>query len=66
MTRASALVAVHHGHDQLGLQNLGDSEIQQLGCAVRRHQDVARFQVAMHDQVLMHILHRRAHLTEQA
>ena len=47
------------------VQQLGDSEIEQLGNAVRGHEDVSRLDVAVHDQVLMRVLHRVAHVAEQ-
>jgi len=46
-------------------EDLGDPEIQQLGHALGGHQDVAGFQIAVHHQILMGVMHRRAHLLEQ-
>ena len=47
------------------LQQLGDAEVEQLRHAVRGHEDVARLDVAMDDEVLVRILHRAAHPQEQ-
>ncbi len=33
------------------MDNCSDTEIEQLGLASRRNQDIRRFQVPMHDQV---------------
>ena len=44
---------------------LGDSEIEQLRHRLRRHQDVAGLQVAVHDQVLVRVLHGVADLAKQ-
>jgi hypothetical protein len=39
------------------VEQLGDAEIQQLGHALRGDQDVVGLQVAVHDQVLMGVMH---------
>ncbi len=48
-----------------GAEHFGDTEIQQLGLAVARDQDVARLQVAVNDQVLMCVLHSGAYADEE-
>ena len=48
-----------------GAEKLRDAEVEQLRFALRRHEDVRRFQVAMNDQVLMRIGDRRADLAEE-
>ena len=45
------------GH--LGIEQLGDAEVEQLGHAVLGDQDVGRLDVAVDDQVLVRVLHRR-------
>src|SRR5579864_4642534 len=40
-------------HTGFGIEQLGDAEIEQLRYAILVHQNVPRFQVAMHDQVAM-------------
>ena len=46
-------------------QRFGDAEVEQLGFARGRHQDVRWFQIAMHDQVAMRVLHRVADFQQQ-
>ncbi len=46
-------------------EKLCDSEVQQLHFAVGGHQDIARLQVAMHDQPLVSVLNRIADGAEQ-
>ena len=41
---------------QIRLQQFGDAEIQQLWRAIRRHEDVRGFQIAVNDEVLMRVL----------
>ena len=53
------------GRDRAFLQELGDAEVQQLHRAVGLDQDVAGLQVAVHDEPLVRIGHRRAHLAKQ-
>ena len=43
------------------IEQLRDAEVQQLRHALRRDQDVVRLQVTMHDQVLVRVMHGRAH-----
>jgi hypothetical protein len=52
-------------HELALVEQLGDAEIEQLGHAVARNQDVRRLQVAMHNQVLMRGIDRRADGGEQ-
>ena len=47
------------------LQRLGDAEVEQLELAPIRDQDVARLQVAMHDEMLVGELHGLAQRLEQ-
>src|SRR5208283_4680655 len=47
------------------LQELADAKVEQLRLSIRRHEDVNRLDVAMHDQTLMSIVDGRAHLKEQ-
>ena len=47
------------------IDDLGDAEIEQLGHAVHGDEDVRRFQVAMHDQAAVRMLHGIADLQEQ-
>ncbi|MEZ5466100.1 MAG: hypothetical protein R3F18_00345 [Lysobacterales bacterium] len=47
------------------LQGLGDAEIQQLGLALGVHHDVAGFEIPMHHQLPMGVIHRRCNLDEQ-
>ena len=42
------------------VEQFRDAEIEQLHVAFRVDQDVARFQIAMHDEVAMRVTHRRA------
>ena len=46
-------------------KQLGDAEIEQLGNAVGRHQDIARLDVAVDDQFLMGVVDGRADCPEQ-
>ncbi len=48
-----------------GRQDLCNPEVEELRGALRGHQDVAGFDVAMYDQVTVGVLHSRAHLAEQ-
>src|SRR5262249_61977691 len=48
----------------VGIDQLGDAEVEQLRRAVGRRQDVAGLDVAMDDQVLVSELNRRADLPE--
>src|SRR6516162_9779274 len=48
------------------VQKLGDSKVEELGNSICGNQDVARFDIAVHDQVLVRVLHGIAHLAEQA
>ena len=50
---------------RLGIEELGDAEVEQLDGAVACHQDVRRLEVAVHDQVAMGVLHGVAELQEQ-
>jgi hypothetical protein len=50
----------------LGIEQLRDAEIEQLGRAVGRHQDVGRLDVAVDDQVLVRVLNGRADLLEES
>ena len=50
------------GH--LGIEQLGDAEIEQLGDAVLGDQHVGRLDVAVDHQVLVRVLHRRGQLQE--
>ena len=47
------------------VEQLGNAEVQQLGDAGAGHQNVGRLQVAMHDEILMRVMHRGAHHLEQ-
>ncbi len=47
-------------------EQLGDAEIKQLHPGVARHQHVRRFQIAVHDLVLVRELHRRADVEKDA
>ncbi len=49
----------------LGVQQLGDAEVEQARLVVGLHQHVARLQVAMDDQLRMRVRHRPAQLEEQ-
>jgi len=44
---------------------LAIAEIQQLGNALRRHQDISRFDIAVDHQVVMRVVHRSAHRAKQ-
>src|SRR5262249_7548987 len=48
-----------------GREELGNAKSEELRCAVRRHQHVARLQIAMNDKVAVSILHGCAHLPKQ-
>jgi hypothetical protein len=57
---------MHHRLAQrFGLQQLRDSEIEQLWRSIGRDNDVRRLQIAMHDQVLVCVLDCGAHGEEQ-
>ena len=47
------------------LERLRDPEVEQLGPACSRHQDVRRLEITVHHRVLVRVLHRLAHLAEQ-
>jgi hypothetical protein len=49
-----------------GGEQLGDAEVEQFRRAVGGDEDVRRLQVAVHDQVLVRVLHRIADRREQA
>jgi hypothetical protein len=49
----------------LGMEHLGDAEVQQLGDAVGRDQDVEWLDVPVHDQMLVRVAHRPGHLKKQ-
>jgi len=46
-------------------QHLGDAEVEQFRSAVRADQDVRRFQIAVHDKILVRVLHRATDLQKQ-
>ena len=48
------------------VQQLGDTEIEQLDRAIARDQNVRRFQVAMDDPLRMSVRDGREHVEEQA
>ena len=48
-----------------GVEELGDAEVEELGLALDRDQDVARLEVAVHDELLVGVGHRGAHLAEE-
>src|SRR5262249_9127173 len=50
----------------VGQEELGDSEVEELGNTSRCNQDVARLDVAMNDQFLVRMLDGGADLLEQA
>ncbi len=50
----------------LSLEQPCDAEVEQARHPVARHEHVAGLEVAVHDQVLVGVLHRPAHLDEQA
>jgi hypothetical protein len=56
------------GHRRAGrrFQQLGDPEVEQLGHAVGRDQDVARLEVAVDHEIRVSELHGAAHLSEQS
>src|SRR5262249_31586829 len=47
------------------IHQFGNAEVEQFGNAVGGDQNVRRFDVAMHDQVLVSVLNRGANLLEQ-
>ena len=49
----------------LGLEQLGDAEVQQLHRAVGGHEDVVGLEIAMHDEVLVRVAHGCADLQEE-
>ena len=57
--------AVAGGGGVAAFQLLGDAEVQQLHPALRIHQQVGGFQVAVDDQVAVRMRHRFQHLREQ-
>ncbi len=50
---------------EFGVEQLGDSEIEQLRNAIGGDQDVARFEIAVNDELLMRVLDGVGHLPEQ-
>src|SRR4029077_261526 len=46
-------------------KKFSDAKVQQLGCLIVRHDDVARLEVTMNNQVLVRELNRRADLTKE-
>jgi hypothetical protein len=50
--------------EQLRIEQLGNSEVQELWGAICHHQNVSWLQVSVNDQVLMSVLNRRADLAE--
>ena len=48
-----------------GLEQCGDTEVEELRLAVSRHEDVRRLEVPVHDQVLVGVVDRPAHGPEQ-
>ena len=53
------------GSAGLGLEKLGDAEVEQLHFAGTRNEDVRRLQVAMHDERLVRVLGGLTHHLEQ-
>ena len=51
--------------EALGVDQLGDAEVEELGLSRRRDEDVGRLDVAVHDQAAVRVLHRVAQLGEQ-
>src|SRR5579859_2042482 len=47
------------------VDDFGDAKIEQLGNAVRCHEDVAGLEVAMNDESLVRVLHGAANLQEE-
>ena len=59
---------MHSGVGRLGVgvvEKFGDAEIEQLGRTIRRHQYIARFEIAMHDQVSVRVRDRTAQPLQQ-
>jgi hypothetical protein len=54
-----------HAAEVRRAEELGDAEIEQLRHALRRHEDVRGFEVAVDDQVLVRVLDRPADVDEQ-
>ena len=50
---------------ELGIQQLGDAEVQQLGRAIGDHEHVGRLDVAVDDQVLVRVLDGGADVTKE-
>ena len=50
---------------ELGIEQLGDPEVQQLGRALGDHEHVGRLDVAVDDQVLVRVLHGGADVTKE-
>src|SRR5690606_34121454 len=48
------------------VEQLGDAEVEQFRDAVFRDENVGRLQVAVHDEVLMRVVHGRADLLKQS
>ncbi len=53
------------GARRFGIQQLGDAEIEQFRYAIGVHQDVAGFEIAVNDQLLVGVLDGVGHLPEQ-
>ena len=73
LLRARALER-HRAHDGHGplfwragirIDQLRDSEVEELGHTAGADEDVAGLQVTMDDEMLMGVLHRRAHLEKE-
>ena len=54
------------GSGRIGVEQLGDTEVQQLRVAGGRDKNVARLEVAMHHQIAMSVFDRFTDLEEQA
>ena len=50
---------------ELGIEQLGNPEVQQLGCALSDHEHVRRLDVAVDDQVLVRVLNGGADVTKE-
>ena len=62
MKRRSPTVSSEPAEVFLRVEHLGDAEVEQLDVALGRDEHVARLEVAMHDQVLVGVLHGVADL----
>ncbi len=68
LRRQHAFLKARHRHGMqqtLGSEQLRDPEVEQLGSAIAGDEDVAGFDVAVHHEVAMRVLHGAAHLQEQ-